>query len=327
MRRRQFMTLVGCTAAWPLAAHAQQKEVPRIGVLMGMAKDDPETQVRVSQFENRLQELGWSDNHNIRIEYRWIGDSSERLRADADEIVSSLPTLIVADTTAALTALRAASRTVPIVFLRVSDPVNAGFVDNLARPGGNTTGIANFEYSMGGKWLELLKQVDPRISHITTLSHPEMTVHQGLLRAIEAAAPSFSVTTKIIQARNSADIESAIIGAASEPDSGLILLPHLIIELNRSKIIEMTARHRVPTMYPLRHYASAGGLIAYGPEPTEFYRQTATLVDRILRGARVGDIPIQQATKFDLSVNLRTARALGLTVSARLLALADEVIE
>jgi putative ABC transport system substrate-binding protein len=329
MRRRDFITLVGgAAAAWPLAARAQQPDqIRHIGVLMGMQKIDPEAEPRCVAFERRLQDLGWTGGRNIRIDYRWSSDDGERLRAEAAELVGLAPELIVADSTAALTAIRPLARGLPLVFLRVSDPVTAGFIDSLARPGGSITGITNFEYAMGGKWLELLKQIAPHIVRVTALTYPGMTAHAGLWQTIETAAPTLGLEAKAVPVRTTSEIESAITAAAREPDHGIILLPHAIIEISRVQIIAAAARHRLPVIYPLRHYAAAGGLIAYGLEPLDLYRQAALLVDRVLRGAKPADLPVMQPTKFELVINLETAKALGLDVPAKLLALADEVIE
>jgi putative ABC transport system substrate-binding protein len=329
MRRREFVAFLGgAVATWPFTARAQQGgRTPRIGVLMGVAEADPQARPRLAAFRKRLQELGWSEDRNIQIAIRWVGESAEHLRAGVADLVAMTPSLIVADTTAVLSALRPAAGSIPIVFLRVSDPVNSGFVESLARPGGNITGVANFEYAIGGKWLELLKQVAPWMRQVAVLTNPGMTAHEGLRRAIEEAGPSFAVAIRALPARDTAEIERAILAAAGEPASGLILLPHLVIESNRGLIIAMAAQRRIPAIYSLRHYTSAGGLIAYGPEPRALYRQAAALVDRVLRGAKPAEVPVQQPANFELSINLKTANALGLTLPATLLALADEVIE
>jgi ABC-type uncharacterized transport system substrate-binding protein len=328
MRRREFITLLGGAAAWPLTARAQQREqMRRIGFLMEITQNDPDVQPRAAAFQGRLQELGWLEGRNIRIDYRWAGPDVDRLSAHATELVRSNPDLIVANSTAALTALRPLSGDIPVVFLRVSDPVGAGFVNSLARPGGNLTGITNYEFAIGGKWLQLLKQIAPHISGVTVLSYPGMVAHDGLWRTIEAAAAAFTIETRAVPVRHAAEIESAIVAAAGAPNNGAILLPHAIIEANRVMIIEMAARRRLPVIYPLRHHAAAGGLIAYGLEPLNLYRQVAVYVDRVLRGARPAELPVQQPTKFELVINLKTAKALGIDVPEKLLALADEVIE
>ena len=328
MRRREFIALLGGTAiAWPVRAIAQATEkLRRIGVLMGITAIDPDAQPRVATFQKQLQELGWSEQ-NIRIDYRWVSDDAERLLADVRDLVRLAPDLLVADTTAALTALRPEAREIPVVFLRVSDPVGAGFIGSLARPGGNITGITNFEFPMGGKWLELLKEIAPRTVRITVLLHPAMTAHAGLWQTIETAAPTFSVEARQVPVRDSVELQPAIVLTASEPNSGVIVLPDALVEINRGLIIELAMRHHLPVIYPLRHYAAAGGLIAYGPEALDLYRQAAVSVDRILRGASPADLPIQHPRKFELAINLKTAKALGLTVPPSVLARADEVIE
>jgi putative ABC transport system substrate-binding protein len=329
MRRREFITLIGGAAAvWPLSARAQQGErMRRISFLMEITHNDPEAQPRVAAFQGRLQALGWLDGRNIRIDYRWAGPDADSLSAHAADLVRSNPDLIVANSTAALTAVRPMSGDIPVIFLRVSDPVGAGFVNSLARPGGNLTGITNYEFAIGGKWLQLLKQMAPHVSRVTVLSYPGMVAHDGLWRTIEAAAAALTVEARAVPVRHAADIENAIVAAAAAPNNAAILLPHAIIEANRFMIIEMAARHRLPAIYPLRHYAAAGGLIAYGLEPLNLYRQVAVYVDRVLRGAKPAELPVQQPTKLELAINLTTAKALGLTVPPQLLALADEVIE
>jgi putative tryptophan/tyrosine transport system substrate-binding protein len=326
--RRQLIALLGGAAAWPVAARAQQTErVRRIGVLMGMQQNDPEAGPRVTAFERRLQELGWTGGRNVRVDYRWSSDDSEKLRAEAVDLIALAPQLVVADSTAALTMIRPLARGLPVVFLRVSDPVAAGFVDSLAHPGGTITGITNFEYAMGGKWLELLKQIAPHIARITALTYPGMTAHAGLWETIKVAAPKLGLEAKAVSVRTGVDIEGAILAAAGEPDHGLVLLPHAIVEINWVQIIAAAARQRLPAIYPLRHFAAAGGLIAYGLEPLDLYRQAAVLVDRILRGAKPADLPVMQPIKYELAINLKTSQALSLIVPDKLLALADEVIE
>jgi putative tryptophan/tyrosine transport system substrate-binding protein len=260
VRRREFITLVGGSAATrPFAARAAQGEsVRRVTFLSLMTQNDPDVKLLRSAFHDRLHELGWLDGRDIRIDYRWAGPDVESLRAHATELARSNPDLIVADSTAALTVLRPWSGDIPVVFLRVSDPVGGGFVNSLARPGGNLTGITNFESAMGGKWLQLLKQIAPLTSRVTALLYPGMIAHDGFWRTIEAAAAPLTVEARAILVRHAADIENAIVAAAGAPNSGVILLPHAIIEANRFTIIEMAARHRLPAIYPLRHYAAAG---------------------------------------------------------------------
>ena len=328
MRRREFLGILGA-AVWPHSVCAQQAErVRRIAVLMGIAQSDPDALPRTAAFQKRLEILGWTDGGNIRIDYRWLTPDAGRLREDAVELVKSNPDLIVADTTAALTALRPLAGDLPLIFMRVSDPVGAGFVNSLARPGGNITGITNFEDAMGSKWLELLKEIGPHISQIVVLSYPGMIAHDGLRRAIEAGAVTLGVKTSAVPVRSTSEIDRALNAAASVPNTGVILLPHAIIEINRLFIIDAASRLRLPVIYPLRHYATAGGLIAYGLEPHDLYNQVAVYVDRVLKGAKPAELPVQQPTKFEFVINLKTAKALGgLTVPRSMLLSADEVIE
>jgi putative ABC transport system substrate-binding protein len=278
VRRRAFIAVVAGPLAWPpmvwkMAVSAQPAErTRRIGVLMGMQETDPEVPPRVAAFERRLQELGWTAARNIRIDYRWSSDDVDKLRAQGAALVELAPDLIVADSTAALTTLRPLARGLPLVFLRVSDPVTAGFVDSLAHPGGSITGVTNFEYSMGGKWLELLKQVAPHIVRVAALTYPGMAAHTGLWETIKAAAPTLGLAATAVSVRTGADIDGAIVAVAREGDCGIVLLPHAIVEINRIEIIAAAARHRLPIIYPLRHYAAAGGLIAYGLDPLDLYR-------------------------------------------------------
>jgi putative tryptophan/tyrosine transport system substrate-binding protein len=328
MRRRAFLGLLCLSAVSLRNAAAQQAErVRRIGVLMGIEQTDPDASPRAGAFQKRLETLGWIDGQNIRIEYRWLTPNASRLRQDAIELAQSRPDLLIADTTAALTALRPLSSDLPVIFLRVSDPVGAGFVNSLARPGGNITGITNFEDAIGSKWLELLKEIGPRLSQVVVLSYPGMVAHEGLRRAIENAAPRLGVKINSIPVRTTTEIDQALNTAAGSANTGVVLLPHAIIEINRLLIVDLAARLRLPVIYPLRHYASAGGLIAYGLEPHDLYSQVAVYVDRILRGAKPAELPVQQPTKFELAVNLKTAKNLGLEVSPKLLVLATEVIE
>jgi putative ABC transport system substrate-binding protein len=294
---------------------------------MGMGETDPEAPPRVAAFERRLQGLGWTRGRNLRIDYRWASDDLEVLRAAAAELIALGPELMVADSTAALGTLRPLARGLPVVFLRVSDPVTAGFIDSLARPGGSITGVTNFEYSMGGKWLELLKQIAPQIAHVAALTYPGMAAHAGLWETIKVAAPKLGLEARAAPVRTGADIEAAIATAAREGVMAWSWLPHAIVEINRVQIIAAAAQHRLPVIYPLRHYAAAGGLIAYGLEPLDLYRQAANFVDRVLRGAKPADLPVMQTVRYELAINVKTAKALGLTVPDKLLVLADEVIE
>lgn len=327
MRRREFVAGMLGAAAWPLVARAQQPDrVRRIGVLMGIERNDPDARPRAAAFQQRLQELGWSDAQ-LRFDYRWLDKDIQRLRTDAAELAASTPDLLVADTTAALMALRPMANDIPLVFLRVSDPVGAGFINSLTRPGGTITGITNFEYAMGGKWLDLLKGIAPQTSLVAATLYPGMAAHAGLWTSIEGAAANAGIKTRAVAVREAADLERAIVGIAVENNSGMILLPHAIIEFNRLMIIELAAKHRLPVIYPLRHYAEAGGLIAYGLEPLDLYRQTAVFVDRVLKGTKPAELPVQHPTKYELVINLKTVKALGLPIPEALLAQADEVIE
>ena len=328
MRRREFIGVLGLAAFSLDEASAQQTQrVRRIGFLMGIERSDPDASPRAAAFQERLKALGWIDGENIRIDYRWLTPNAARLRQDAAELAQSKPDVIIADTTAALTATRPLSGDLPVIFLRVSDPVGAGFVNSLARPGGNITGITNFEDAIGGKWLELLKEIAPQMSQAVVLAYPGMVAHEGLRRAIETAAHTLVIKTSTIPVRSTAEIDGALKTAANVTKTGIVLLPHAIIEINRLFIIEAAARLRLPVIYPLKHYASAGGLIAYGLEPHDLYRQVAIYVDRILSGTKPAELPVQQPTKFELAINIKTAKALGLNVSTKLLALANEVIE
>jgi putative ABC transport system substrate-binding protein len=298
----------------------------RIGVLMGIEQNDLDAGPRANAFQQRLQDLGWSEGQ-LQIEYRWLSNDIQRQRTDAAGLAGSTPDLLVADTTAALIALRRVANDIPIVFLRVSDPVEAGFIDSLMRPGGNISGITNFEYAIGGKWLDLIKSIAPQTSLVSAMVFPGMAAHEGLLKSIQEAGANAGIKTQPVAVSEAADLQRAVISTAFESDAGMIVLPHALIEINRLMIIELVAQHRLPTIYPLRHYVGAGGLIAYGLEPLDLYRQAALFVDRVLKGAKLAELPVEQPTKYELVINLQTAKALGLTIPPSLLAHADEVIE
>jgi putative ABC transport system substrate-binding protein len=329
MRRREFITLIGGAAAcWPLAARAQQPErMRRIGALIGFAENDPEQRARNTAFLNRLEELGWKDGRNLRIDYRFSEGDPERMRAHARELVALSPDLILVQTNPALTALRQTTSTVPCVFVQVSDPVGSGFVKSLAHPGGNLTGFTNFEPEMGGKWLEVLKENAPDIVRVAVLLHADLSVHSAYLRAAETAGRRFGTAVIAAEVRNVADIERVVTALAAEPRSSLIVLPHPVHIVHRDQIIALAARHRLPSIYPLRLFANAGGLMSYGIDQIDQWLRAASYVDRILKGAKPADLPVQQPTKYELVINLKTAKALGLTVPPMLLARADEVIE
>jgi ABC-type uncharacterized transport system substrate-binding protein len=327
MKRRDFITLLGGAAAsWPLAARAQTKRMRRIGVLMGLVAKDPEAQSRVAAFENGLQELGWVNGRNLSIEYRWAGDGN--VRDHATELLAMAPDLILANSTPVTAALREQSGAVPIVFTQVTDPVGQGLVPNLAHPGGNITGFTSFEFSIGTKWLEALKQTAPRVTRVALVFNPQSAPFADLfLRPVETAAPSFSVAPIVAAVRDPADVDRVFDALAREPNGGLMVLPDLSMTNYREAIIALAARHRVPAVYPYRYFAESGGLMSYGIDGTDVFRRAAAYVDRILKGTSPGELPIQAPTKYELVINLKTAKTLGLTVPPTLLALADEVIE
>ena len=328
IRRRKFLaTLGGAVAAWPLAARAQQAErVRRIGVLMTLAADDPEGQARVAAFRQGLQQLGWTGGHDVQIETRWATSNTEA-RKHAAELVALAPDLILATGSATVAALQQATRSVPIVFVNVADPVGAGFVDGLARPGGNITGFALYEYSMSGKFLELLKEIAPRVTRVAVLRDPAIAAGSGQLGVIQALAPSFGVELTPIGVRETGEIERDISAIARGPNGGLIVTGSPLAVIHRELIIALAARHRLPAVYFYRFFVREGGLISYGPDSIDPYRRAAGYVDRILKGEKPADLPVQAPTKFELAINVKTAKALGLTVPDSLLARADEVIE
>ena len=329
MRRREFLSLVGGTVVvWPLTARAQQPErMRRIGALIVFAENDPEQRARHTAFLNRLEELGWKEGRNLRIDYRFSEGDPERMRSHARELVALSPDLILVQTNPALTALRQTTSTVPCVFVQVSDPVGSGFIKSLAHPGGNITGFTNFEPEMGGKWFEVLKENAPDIVRAVVLLHPDLSVHSAYLRAAEMAGRRFGTAMIAAEVRNVADIERAVTALAVEPRSGLIVLPHPVHFVHRDQIIALAARHRLPSIYPLRLFANAGGLMSYGINQIDQWLRAASYVDRILKGAKPADLPVQQPTKYELVINLKTAKALGLTIPPSVLARADEVIE
>jgi putative ABC transport system substrate-binding protein len=328
--RREFVTLLGSAAtAWSVPAGAQQGErMRRITVLMPLAADDPEARARILAFHRRLRELGWTDGQNVRIDYRWALGDTARIRAQAAESVSLKPDIIVGSSTPVVTALRAESRTIPILFVQVIDPVAAGFVNSLARPGGNLTGITNFEFTMGGKWLETLKEISPQLARVAVLYDPKTAPYAGsLLRSIAAAAPSFAIEPTDTPVQDAGETERAIEGFAQKPDGGLLVLPDVSTLFYRDLIITRAAQHRLPAVYPFRYFATSGGLVSYGIDSVDTYRQVASYVDRILRGSKPEDLPVQAPAKFELVINAQTAKKLGLNVPPTLLARADEVIE
>jgi putative ABC transport system substrate-binding protein len=329
MRRRDFIALLGsATAGWPLAARAQQGgHGRRLVALMSMAADDPEAQPRVAAFESGLRELGWLDGHNLRVEYRWVSEG-DLLRRNAAELAQMPPDLIVATSTPVMAALREQALGVPIMFVQVTDPVGNGFVASLARPGGNITGFTNFEFSIGTKWLEALKQIAPRVTRVALIYNPETAPYADLFqRPVEAAAPAFAVMPITVAARSVAELESAVDAFARTPTGGLLVLPDVTNLIHRDQIIALAARHRLPAVYPYRYYAASGGLLSYGSEQADVFRRAASYVDRILKGTSPGELPVQAPTKYELVINLKTAKALDLEVPPMLIARADEVIE
>ena len=329
MKRRAFITLLGgAAAAWPFAARAQQPErMRRVGVLMPFAENDSDAQANITAFREALQTLGWTDSRNVRVDYRWGGGEAEHISTHASELVGLKPDVILVITALVLQPLLQQTRSIPIVFTQIADPVGSGFVASLARPGGNVTGFAIAEFSMYGKSLEMLKEVAPEVARVAVLLNPEQAPQAGMWRAIEAAAPSFRVQVTAADVRDSAEIERAIDSFASESNGGLIVLPNVPTIVHRGLIVALAARHRLPAVYSFRQFVREGGLISYGPDRLDQYRRAAAYVDRILRGGKPSDLPVQQPTKFELAINLKTARTLGLDVSPMLLGRADEVIE
>jgi putative ABC transport system substrate-binding protein len=327
MRRRDFISLLGGATAWPLAARAQQPERIRlIGVLVATAADDPEGQARITAFRQGLRELGWTEGRDVRIDTRTAADA-DQFRTHAAELVALAPDVILAATTPGVTAVQHATRTVPVVFVTVFDPVSAGFVSNLARPGGNTTGFALPEYGTSAKWLELLKEIAPGVTRVAVVRDPAVVSGTGQLAAIQAVAPSFSVELNPVDARDTVEMERAIAAFARSANGGLIVTGSPASVTHRKLIIALAARHRLPAVYAFRFMAADGGLISYGPNSIDPYRRAATYVDRILKGEKPADLPVQHPTKYELVINLKTAKSLSLEVPATLLARADEVIE
>ena len=326
MRRREFIGLLGSASAWPLAAHAQQPaRVRRIGVLTPFIADDTEGHARLTAFAQGLQQLGWTVGQNIRIEYRWGDGKPATMRKLANELVSLAPDAILANSSIAVSALLEATRTVPIVFAAVADPVGAGFVESLSQPGGNATGFAALEYSVGGKWLELLKEIAPRVTRVAVLRDSAIAAGPGFFGAIQSPASSFGVELRPLDVRG--DLERSITAFAKSPNSGLLVLGSPAATAHRELIITLAARHRLPAVYSVRFFVADGGLISYGADFLDQFRRAAGYVDRILRGEKPSDMPVQAPVKYELVINLKTAKALGLDVPATLLARADEVIE
>src|ERR1700730_5487963 len=329
MKRRDFITLLGGATVWPLAARAQQSERGRrIGVLMAAAADDSENQARMAAFLQSLAQSGWIDGRNVRIDTRWATTNADDLRRHAAELAALAPDVILAASgTSTVAPLLQATRTVPIVFVVVIDPVGAGFVASLARPGGNATGFLMFEYGLSGKWLELLKQVAPGVTHAAVLRDPAIASGSGQFGAIQAVAPFLGMEVSPIDVRDPAEIERAVAALARASNAGLIVTASPVATRHRNLTAALAARHGLPAVYSTRQYVAAGGLISYGPDMIEQYRRAAGYVDRILKGEKPADLPVQAPTRYELVINLKTAKALGLDLPAMLLARADEVID
>jgi putative tryptophan/tyrosine transport system substrate-binding protein len=331
MRRREFITLLGgAAAAWPVAARAQQPEqTRRIAVLMGYAENDPEGQARLTSFRKGLQKLAWAEGRNIRIDTRWAtpGDAESRQRF-AQELVALQPDLILSHGTPTTATLLQQTRTIPILFAGVSDPVGSGFVASFPRPGGNVTGFITMEPTMAGKWLELLKEISPRIARVALLFNPATAPFaEYWLNPFKAAAASFALEAIVAPVRDTSELESVLAAQAREPNGGLIAMPDTFLAAHRTEVTSLAARHRLPAVYAFRYFADAGGLMSYGSDQIDDYRRAATYADRILKGAKPSELPVQAPIKFELAINLKTAKALGLDVPPMLLARADEVIE
>jgi putative ABC transport system substrate-binding protein len=330
MQRREFITLVGgAAAAWPAMARAQQDRARRIGVLMGYAEADPDTQARMAAFKEGLDQLGWKDGRNVQITFRFGVGEMDRVRASAKQLVESNPDVIVCETTPTLKVLAQQTDSFPIVFVSVADPVNNGYVADLARPGGHITGFTNFEATMGGKWIELLKKLDPTKARAGVIFNPDSAPGGGdfFLKSVEASAPALGAKVIACPVHSETDVERVIVDLGREPGGGLIVMIDVFNAVHRPAIIAHALANRVPTVFPWRFGATDGGLASYGVDVADLHRRAANYVDRILRGTNPADLPVQQPTKFEMVINLKTAKALGIEVSPTLLATADEVIE
>jgi putative ABC transport system substrate-binding protein len=328
LKRRELITLLGGVAAWPLAARGQQPErMRRVGVLMNFPADDSEAPARLTAFAQGLQQLGWTDGRNLRIDYRWGAADADRGRRFAVELVALAPDVMLASAFPATAALKQTTHTVPIVFVNVVDPVGAGLVDSLAQPGGNVTGFALYEYGISAKWLELLKEIAPGVKRAAVLRNAAEASGIGQYAVILAAAPSVDVEVRPIGVEEPDQIERAVTAFARASNSGLIVTGGTLTAVHRKLIIALAARHGLPAVYPLRYFPADGGLISYGPDTVDPYRHAAAYVDRVLRGEKPADLPVQAPTKYELVINRKTAKALGLEVPPSLLARADEVIE
>jgi putative ABC transport system substrate-binding protein len=328
MRRREFIALLGGAAAgWPVAVSAQSGPLRRVGIFMDLSEQDPEGQTRVAAFRKGLQDLGWTEGRNVKFDIRWTAGDPARMRRYAAELVGLAPEVIMNGGLPTLVAMQQETRTIPIVFAQVLDPVGAGFVESLAQPGGNITGFISFEYSMAGKWLETLKLMAPHIVRIGAVRDLASPSEMGMLGAIQAVIPAFAMQFIAVGGRDAADFERGIGQFAREPNGGLIILPSPNTLVHRRAIMALAARHRLPAIYPYGFFAREGGLLSYGIVPADNFRRAAAYVDRILKGANPGELPVQVPTKFELVLNLKTAKSLSLEIPPKLLATADEIIE
>jgi putative tryptophan/tyrosine transport system substrate-binding protein len=327
MRRREFIILLGSAAAWPLAGRAQPERMRRIGVLMAINADDAEAQARIAAFVQGLQQLGWIVGKNVRIDYRLAGIDADTLRKYAAELVALAPDVLLAQSSPAIAPLLQATRTVPIVFTLVADPVGAGYVDSLAHPGGNATGFTVFEYAIGGKWLELLKEIAPRVTRVAVVREAAVAAGPAQFGAAQTVAPSLGMELRPVDTRDAGEIERAITALARGANSGLLVTGSSSATLHRDLIVALAAQYRLPAVYFNRFFVTAGGLISYGPDYVDQFRRASGYVNRILKGEKPGDLPVQAPTRYELVINLKTAKALDLTIAPAVLARADEVIE
>src|SRR5215469_7131632 len=329
MRRRDFVkAAVASAAAWPLAAHAQQSErLRQIGMLIPFDSSEPEVKARLSAFKKRLQELGWIEGRNIRFDYRFTGQDAARIHAGTEELIALGPDVIVSWGNPAIAILQKATQTIPLVFVGASDPAESGFVTNLGHPGGNITGFQNFESAIGGKWLDLLKEIAPGVRRVAFVYSPDIPANLAFMHAAEAASTSLDMTVTAAPVRSIADIEHALTAFTKEPNGGLIVAPFPFIATSQDKIIALASDLHLPTIFPFRYFATNGGLASYGFDTIDPHRQAASYVDRILKGEKPGNLPVQAPTKYELVINLKTAKALGITISRELQLRADELIE
>jgi putative ABC transport system substrate-binding protein len=326
MRRREFITFVGSAAAWPFAASAQQPaQMRRIGVLMGLDANDPESQAAVTALKRGLQELGWTEGSNLETKYNWTGGAPDRVQSSAKELVERQCEVIVARSTLMVAALLKETQTIPIVFVVVLDPIGSGFIQSFARPGGNVTGFQSYEFTMVGKWAQILKEIAPQVQRVAFVYNPT-TVPPGFLRAMETLVPPNSLQIVKAPVHDSAEIDAALTALAREPGGGFVVLPDGFMIANRAQVIELAAQHRLPAVYTSNLWTTSHGLLAYGPDTSNIFYRAASYVDRILKGEKPGDLPVQ-APKYELVINLKTANALGLTIPRQLQQIADEVIE